>query len=105
MKNLAAINDVADSWNATNIFVASSVAQSVILDEYANDLPSALMTIDEVIEKFPEDAVAKRQRAKVLHNRGEYSDALDIIRQSETQTTLDLWIMFLCSGKRRVRQI
>jgi hypothetical protein len=70
----------AAKWGHSRLAVECVVAQSIMLDEYAADADQALKVIDDAEKRYSVKVELARQRAKVLHNRGDHAASLEVIR-------------------------
>ena len=67
-------------WATRAITIQCWVAQSVMIDEYANDREGALKVLDEAVEALGDDVLLSRARAKVYWRAQDHERALAILR-------------------------
>lgn len=70
---------IAETWGNTDIAVWCECARAIMLDEYANESDSALASLDEAEEKYPNEIRLARRRASIYYRKGDYPTALATI--------------------------
>lgn len=79
-QELQRLAELAERWGQTRLSLECIVAQSVMIDEYAEDPDGALRVIEDAENRLGRKVPLLRQRAKVLHRRGDHAGSLAVMR-------------------------
>lgn len=71
----------AESWGRRELALRCHLARAVMLDEYQERPDDALAALGEAAEKFSDDPLLIRARARVFYRRKEHGAALDLLSQ------------------------
>lgn len=78
-----------EAWGNRLLSIQCSIAQAVMLDEYAEDSEGALAMLDEAVARFGEDVRLLRARAKIHWRAHDYRRALSILHNIADAIGLD----------------
>jgi hypothetical protein len=78
IKSLEEIMVIANSWGLKSVFIAATVAKSVLLSEYGDKHDEALAALGPSLRRYIKDPTLLNQKAKVFYHAGAYEDCLQI---------------------------
>ncbi|MDB5430516.1 MAG: hypothetical protein JWP35_1632 [Caulobacter sp.] len=73
------IAEIAAGWQKGDLATRALIARAVMFDEYVDDRPEAVGTLDEAETRFGAQVAIDRARATIFFRRKEYSAALHLI--------------------------
>ena len=79
-RSFAELAELAGKWGHVRLAYECVISQSVMLDEYASDPENALQVLSDAETRWGASTLLLRQRAKVLHNKADHAESLDVFR-------------------------